>query len=164
MNTRHFVAYGLRLCLVTALLALAACSSAPTSKPENPLTPIATKHRYVTPSDIGLIEIRAAVIDVSQSDGCVYTLSIGTLLPYDGSFTTETAYPNITSQGDLIAKLTHYVNDMPVGLVLTCEGEFPGTQEVPAFFTRAVSELQKTLDECGIRHTLIIPLQWTMGH
>jgi len=146
------------LCLVTvALLALSACSSAPKEKSNNPLTPIPTELRHALPSDIGLVEIRAAVIDIAPR---AYTLSIGTFYPYAGLFATETAFPSVASPNDLVAKLDHYVKEMPIGLVLTCEGELPGTENTPPDFAPSVTELQKALAERGIQHTLLIPLQW----
>ena len=163
MNAQYFAC----LSLAVAAVALTACVSPPPPKPVEPLAPIETTLRYVTPSDIGRVALRAAVIDISRRGArTVYALSVGTLHPYDGLFYAEEAFADLASLNALIAAFIRYADatpsEMPVGLVLTCEGECPGiagAQPEP-YFTAAVGALEKTLAEYGIRYAFVIPSTW----
>ncbi len=122
------------------------------------LTPIRTKHRYVTSADLPQPQLRVALVDVIlKGEKASTTLTVGMFRPRDGLLKTEAPLKPCPSIQALVAALDPYVDRMPVGLILTINGEIPGKGgEPPPAFGAVASQLQKALEKEEISYAFIV--------
>lgn len=125
------------------------------------LTPISTKHRYLTVADLSHSRLRVALIDVVfRKEKTETFFSIGQMQPQEGLLKLETTPQRCTSLEMLIEELDQYIDRMPIGLLITMNGELPTRAEVlPPAFQGFIRELQNELDREKIMYAFLVPAE-----
>lgn len=123
------------------------------------LTPIRTKHRYLTSADITQTQLRTALIDVTfRGERMASTFAVGQWRPREGVFKYEELRRDCNSLQALISALDSHIDRMPVGIILTIGGAPPGSMEAPPpAFAGFVKELQAELDREKILYAFLLP-------
>mgnify|MGYP006975417659 CR=1 FL=1 len=162
----HFFPSGLRAALVVSLVGSGCAVFRPGDAAPDPvgellLTPIRTEHRYLTTSDLPQAQLRAGLINIAfRGERAEMSLAVGLWQPREGLFKIETAPRRCPTLRSLLEALDPHLDRMPVGLILTSNGEIPGASAAPPpAFQALVRELQKELDREKILYTFLLPAE-----
>jgi len=149
----------------STLLSGVGCSMLGGSKPKSEpsgdlvLSPIRTSNHYISTTELPQLQLRTALVEVTLRDDKVgMVLTVGMLRPHEGLFKMESTPQPCTSLQALIEALDPYIDRMPIGLILTVDGELPGVHgEPPAAFGAYVGQLLAELTQEQILCTFILP-------
>jgi len=165
----------LHACLILAFAAtICGCQSSKSTKakaPEKePLTALKNvdKRTFVATSEIGqdVARARIAWINAVSKNETIrsYEFLAGNYRPRESSFERDLASAKkFSSVESLVAELQLYVKDMPVGFVLTLDGELPyNDAEPPEYFKAFVREFQRAMAFEGIKYIYIVSSHWNV--